>query len=479
MEASQAYGKLEGLMCGTEEKSGTAIRLPVDSLTRHGLVCGTTGAGKSRAVQRMMEQLSETGIPAFLSDAKGDVTGFSEGQKAYPTTYWSASDLLVPTRFSLQTVDPALLARFFELNSVQEGHLVLAFSKAQKSKTPLHDLEDLRYFLTRMVAEKEPGVSQGAANVVVRKIAEMEAKGLGTIFGKPELELKDVLSEGKINVLYLGDLRKKGSLASVVPVFFLYRLYTELPQKPDLKTVVFLDEAHLLFSGANKSLVDLIERMLRQIRSQGVSVFFITQDPSDIPPKILNLLGTKVLFANRVFTKKAESAVRALVGGMPENRMLDVPKEIIGLGTGESIVSFLDEQGRSLPPLKIKWDLPESSMDALAESVLAQKAEKSGLKRKYQRKESRTVFQTPTARNQKEKSIPSRIVSRTGSFLLWLASGSWRLFWKSVVPALMKTARWVLKKPRRVAWLLVLSALVWAGLTLGPTIFTYFKTLTS
>ncbi|MDP2717895.1 MAG: DUF853 family protein, partial [Candidatus Micrarchaeota archaeon] len=280
----ETYGALSGLSCGRpvfgKPLNDFVVRLPLSSLTRHGLVSGTTGTGKSRAVQRLMEQLSLNGVPSLLSDAKGDVTGFvregtpenqklafKEPPKAFATQYWSASDLLASMRFSLQDTDPALVARLLELNPTQEGHVVLAFVHAKKAKKPIHDLEDLAAVLSELVEQKAPGISRSAADVVVRRVVEAQAKGLGGLFGKPNLDLKDLLGPGRHHVLYLGDVRRHASVAAVLPVFLLYKLFVELPQDPTLKLVVFLDEAHTVFSGANKSLLELVDRVLRQIRS--------------------------------------------------------------------------------------------------------------------------------------------------------------------------------------------------------------------
>ncbi|MBI4361293.1 DUF853 family protein [Candidatus Micrarchaeota archaeon] len=481
------YGRLDGLTCGRpvfgKPFNHETVKLPLSSLTRHGLVSGTTGTGKSRVVQRLMEQLSRHGVPSLLSDAKGDVTGFvkpgkpssealawSEEAKSFETHFWSASDLLASMRFSLQDVDPALVSRLLELNPTQESHVVLAHVRARKDRIDLHDLDDLAALLEKLVSEKSPGVSAQAVNVVLRKIVELEHKGLSDLFGHPALDLNDLLGSGH-HVVYLGDVRKHASIASVLPVFLLYRLFVELPQSSSLKIVVFLDEAHTLFLGSNKSLVELVERILRQIRSQGVGVFFVTQSVSDIPDRILGLLNTKIVFATKAFTKAGLADVRALSQGFPKSDFYALSQEMGGMGVGQSVVSFLDASGHQLPPLKVQWFAPQSAMAALTIEEL-KKAGQGRLREKYRRtakkRSARARFESPAT--------PVRGVSAVSRFWGVVSPYLWRFFslllrglgWlaKKGLAMLVRFGQWLFKKPRRLVYFLLLLAaayLVWTN----------------
>lgn len=484
------YGSLGGLVCGRPvlEKplNHRLVKLPLSSLTRHGLVSGTTGTGKSRAVQRLMEQLSRHGVPSLLSDAKGDVTGFvkpgvpaseslawNEEPKAFDTQFWSASDLLASMRFSLQDVDPALVSRLLELNPTQESHVVLAYVKARKEKIDVHDLDDLAALLEKLVQEKSPGVSAQAVNVILRKIVEVRHKGLADLFGHPALDLNDLLGSGhRHHVVYLGDVKKHASIASVLPVFLLYRLFVELPQSSSLKIVVFLDEAHTLFVGANKSLVELVERMLRQIRSQGVGVFFVTQGVSDIPDRILGLLNTKIVFSTKAFTNAGLSDVRALSQGFPKSDFYVLSQEMAKMGTGQSLVSFLDDSGNQLPPVKVQWFKPQSSMAALTVDEL-QKAGQGPLRDKYRRSAKK---QFRSARRFESPVTPRQSVSAASRFFkaLWprlgkLFSLAWTAFkWvgRNAWKLLKRFGKWLVKKPRRLVYFLLFLAaayLVWSN----------------
>lgn len=490
----QTYGELDGLTCGRpvlgKPLNDKVVKLPLSCFTRHGLVSGTTGTGKSRAVQRLMEQLSRHGVPSLLSDAKGDVTGFvkagtpsspelewSEEAKSFETHFWSASDLLASMRFSLQDVDPALVSRLLELNPTQESHVVLAHVLARKDKRELHDLDDLAEILEELVERKAPGVSAQAVNVILRKIVELEHKGLANLFGHPALDLSDLLGSGH-HVVYLGDVRKHASIASVLPVFLLYRLFVELPQSSSLKIVVFLDEAHTLFVGANKSLMELVERILRQIRSQGVGVFFVTQSVSDLPDRILGLLNTKIVFSTKAFTKSGLADVRALSQGFPKSDFYALSQELAKMGAGQSLVSFLDASGKQLPPLKVQWFPPQSAMAALSLEEL-KKAGEGKLREKYKRSSKRTArtsrFESPATPSASPSLLDRVYPYARRAFLFFLDA----LWWLSThgFRVLVRFGKWLVKKPRRLVYFLVLLAAAYFVASNSQTIQLFVETV--
>ncbi|MCX6767240.1 MAG: DUF853 family protein, partial [Candidatus Micrarchaeota archaeon] len=322
------------------------VAVPLASMTRHGLVAGSTGTGKTRAVQKIIEELSAVGVPVFLSDVKGDASGFcvpgepARASKragelgidwapaAFPAVYWSISNRLVPLRFRVRDVGAVLFSRLLGLNPVQESHLNIAFIYAEQNAKDLLSLGDLKAVLEFLKdnPDEVSGTSPQAISVVLRKLSELAAGQAASMFGEPAIDLKDALEEGRVNVLNLADV-KDDSVSAIAAAFLLYKLFNELPEIGEAarpKLVFFLDEAHVLFQGANKSLVELVVKILRRIRSKGVGVFFMTQDALDLPSPVLKLLGTKIQFAMRAFTRKGLGDMKAIAESFPESGYYDV-----------------------------------------------------------------------------------------------------------------------------------------------------------
>ncbi|MCX6767153.1 MAG: DUF853 family protein, partial [Candidatus Micrarchaeota archaeon] len=229
------------------------------------------------------------------------------------------------------------------------------------------------------------GTSPQAISVVLRKLSELAASQAASMFGEPAIDLKDAMAEGRVNVLNLADV-KDDSVSAIAAAFLLYKLFNDLPEVGETarpKLVFFLDEAHVLFQGANKSLVELVVKILRRIRSKGVGVFFMTQDALDLPSPVLKLLGTKIQFAMRAFTRKGLGDMKAIAESFPESGYYDVREEIKSLPAGESFVSILGAGGESLAPVRVAWFPPRSFMDAPDEKALHEAVEESGLGRKY------------------------------------------------------------------------------------------------
>jgi hypothetical protein len=375
---------------------GEVATLPLRYLTRHGLIAGSTGTGKSRTMQVLAEQLSDSGVNVFVSDVKGDASGFCvEGEEserngkapyephALESSFWSLGSRLAPLRFSVSAIGPVLLSRLLSLNSTQESHLALAFSYARKSKVPLHDLEQLLDILDMMIETKQRGMSSSSVSVIERKVIALQESGAGELFGRPSISLVDLKG---LNVLNLSDARKD-MVVSIAPAFLLQMLFDELPEVGDTDKptfAIFFDEAHYLFKDSNKSLRDLMVTILKQIRSKGVSVFFVTQDVSDLPEDILSQLSTKIIFSQKVFTQKGQKRLKALARSFPRSD-IDVMEKLKTMSPGVAVVSSLDGNGNQTAPKEVTMFAPATTMSIISDNELIASTD-DALIRKYQRK---------------------------------------------------------------------------------------------
>ena len=474
------------------------FRLENRFLTRHGVIAGSTGTGKSRAMQILAEQLADSGSNVFVSDVKGDASGFcAEGKEhernalapykphAIKTNYWSLSNSLARMRFSITDIGPVLLGRLLELNSTQESHLSLAFSHARKNGAELNTPDDLLDVLDEMVKNESRGISGSSVSVIERKILSLQESGLDCMFGDPSIALDDL--EG-LNVLNLSDSRRN-MLASIAPAFLLQKLFNELPEAGDVEKplyAVFFDEAHYLFKGANKSLRELIVTILKQIRSKGVSVFFVTQDVSDLPDDVLSQLSTKIIFAQRVATAKGEADLRALAKAFPKTADMDLMEELKTIAPGVAIVTTLDESGRQTKPEKVKMFAPATTMDVVdyktlreeTDPILLAKYAKS--KKKKEKKHEpviRESFAKPTKSIEQERRtigiIKELKIARKGpgimdaifGFILKLADFLIKLSGKIISAILIRPAKkftkWMFKKPVRIVYIAIFLIIVY------------------
>jgi len=361
-------------------KAATELELHPRMANRHGLVAGATGTGKSVTLRVMAERFSSLGVPVFLSDVKGDLSGFPfpgtaneklEARiqqlgledfafKGFPAVYW---DLLGkqghPIRTTVSEMGPLLLARLLNLNDTQEGVLNLVFKVADDQGLLLLDLKDLRGLLAHVsehVAELRGtygNVSAASVGAIQRALLALETQGGEAFFGEPALDLEDFLQtdaegRGVINVLAADQLIQAPKLYATFLLWMLAELFERLPEVGDPekpKLVFFFDEAHLLFDEAPDALLDKIEQVVRLIRSKGVGVYFVTQNPLDVPDKVLGQLGNRVQHALRAFTPRDQKAVKAAAETFRANKDLDVAAVITELAVGEALVSFLDEKG--------------------------------------------------------------------------------------------------------------------------------------
>ncbi|MEO0413058.1 MAG: helicase HerA-like domain-containing protein [Pseudomonadota bacterium] len=351
---------------------------------RHGLIAGATGTGKTVTLQIMAEGFSDQGVPVFMADVKGDLSGMSQpgskghklhekllsraekigfedyAYRSYPTVFWDLyGDQGHPIRTTVLEMGPLLLSRLLELNDTQEGVLNIAFRVADDAGLLLLDFKDLRAILNH-VAENRKEISKTLGNVspasigaIQRRLLVLENQGGDQFFGEPALDIRDFMAfdqngRGRVNILAADKLMQSPRLYATFLLWLLAELFEELPEvgDPDKpKLVFFFDEAHLLFDEAPKALLDKVEQVVRLIRSKGVGVFFVTQNPLDIPDDVAGQLGSRVQHALRAFTPRDQKAVRAAASTFRQNPKLDTQTVITELGVGEALVSTLDAKG--------------------------------------------------------------------------------------------------------------------------------------
>lgn len=361
-------------------EGGPEIFLEPRMANRHGLIAGATGTGKTVTLQTMAESFSRIGVPVFVSDIKGDLSGVSQPAGDNPKvqarvqqlglTDWSPSSNPVvfwdvygeqghPVRTTVSEMGPLLLARLLNLNDTQEAVLTMIFKIADDKKLLLIDLKDLRS-MTRHVGDNAAefqteygNVSPASVGAIQRGLLTLEQQGGAKFFGEPALNLDDLIQtdgngKGIINVLAADKLIQSPKVYATMLLWLLAQLFEDLPEVGDLdkpKLVFFFDEAHLLFTDAPSALQDKIEQVVRLIRSKGVGVYFVTQNPLDVPDKVLGQLGNRVQHALRAFTPRDQKAVKTAADTFRQNPNLDIETAITELGVGEALVSFLDPKG--------------------------------------------------------------------------------------------------------------------------------------
>lgn len=396
----------------------TPVRIPLSSLNRHGLVAGATGTGKTKTLQLMAEQLSAQGVPVFLADIKGDLSGLAMagevgekvtgraaevGQdwqaKGFPAEFLSLGGMGkgVPVRASVTSFGPTLLSKVLGLNDTQESSLGLVFHYADERGLALLDLKDLRAVITHLTSDEGKaelkelgGLSKATAGVILRQLVAFEDQGADVFFGEPELDTADLLrtapdGRGMVTCLELPAVQDRPQLFSTFLMWMLADLFHDLPEVGDVdkpKLVFFFDEAHLLFDEASKPFQDAIEQTVRLIRSKGVGVFFVTQSPKDVPGDVLAQLGNRVQHALRAFTPEDSKALKAAVSTYPHTEY-DLGTLLTSLGTGEAVVTVLSEDGAPTPVAWTKMRAPESRMGPSDLAVVDQTISASPLAGKY------------------------------------------------------------------------------------------------
>ena len=362
---------------------GAPQTLLLDKANRHGLIAGATGTGKTVTLQIMAEGFAAAGVPVFLSDVKGDLSGLAASGSpefklheaftsraetigldlqydSFPVTFWDLfGEKGHPIRATVAEMGPLLLARLMELTDVQEGVLNVAFRVADEEGLPLLDLKDLQSLLVwvgqnaQALSLRYGNVAASSVGAIQRQLLVLENQGGTALFGEPALDLSDMMrtrpdGRGEINILAADQLMGSPRLYATFLLWLLSELFEELPEvgNPDKpKLVFFFDEAHLLFDDAPKALVDKVEQVARLIRSKGVGVYFVTQNPGDIPDDVLGQLGNRVQHALRAFTAKDRKELKTASETYRDNPVFDTAQAIQEVGTGEAVTSFLDRKG--------------------------------------------------------------------------------------------------------------------------------------
>ncbi|MBQ3500260.1 MAG: DUF853 family protein [Oscillospiraceae bacterium] len=407
---------------------------------RHGLIAGATGTGKTVTLKVLAESFSDMGVPVFLGDIKGDLTGmvnpgkenkhirrsidnmgldkFGYDYKSYPARFFDVyGEKGHPVRTTVTDMGPELLSRLLELTPVQDGVLRIIFRIADDEELLLSDLKDLRA-MTQYVGDNAKeykltygNVSSQSIGAIQRALLKLEDEGGNIFFGEPELDLSDWIDwdengRGVMNILECQELFQHPLLYGTFLLWMLSEIYEMFPEAGDLekpKLAFFFDEAHLLFDDAPKALVETIERMVRLIRSKGVSVWFITQNPSDIPDSVLGQIGNRIQHGLRAYTPADQKALRAAANSFRQNPNFDTEDALVALGTGEALVSVLDEKG--VPTIVEKANIlpPKSSMDAASDADVQAAIKASPLFGKYEEtKDEESAYEKITEQQEKE-----------------------------------------------------------------------------
>ena len=395
------------------------VNLNLAMANRHGLIAGATGTGKTVSLQVLAESFSRSGVPVFLADVKGDLSGLAQagtmnekiqsrldqiglsgfGTSANPVLFW---DILAqsghPVRTTISDIGPLMMSTLLGLNDTQTGVLYSCFDFADDNGLLLLDLKDLRSLLTTVNDNRKElsgeygNVSPASIGAIQRKLLVLEEQGAENFFGEPALNLNDLMitdfsGRGVISVLDVTRLMSESPrLYATFLLWLLAELYQQLPEVGDAdkpKIVLFFDEAHLLFNDAPKALLEKIEQVVRLIRSKGVGVYFISQNPLDIPEQVLGQLGTRIQHALRAFTPRDQRAVKAAAETFRANPKLDTAEVITQLGTGEALVSVLDDKGSPTPVERVLICPPQSRIGPLTADERQVMLDRSPLKGRY------------------------------------------------------------------------------------------------
>jgi DNA helicase HerA-like ATPase len=394
------------------------VSLPLRMMNRHGLVTGATGSGKTRTLQLIAEQLSATGVPVFMPDMKGDLSGIAKESEsndkvreranalgiaytptALPVELYSLSGRLgAQMRATVTEFGPTLLSKILELNDTQAGVLNILFKYADDKKLPIVDFGDLKKVLNYLtdgpgaaeIKEVYGRISSATASTMLRKIVALEQQGVDQIFGETSFDIDDFFEKvdgrGVISILNVSDIQNQPAVFSTFILALLAELYQRLPEAGDLdkpKLVFFLDEAHLLFKEAPKAFLDQIDQVIRLIRSKGVGVFFCTQLTQDIPSVVLAQLGNRVHHVIRAFTPNDVKALKETVKTFPSSDFYTIEKQFTQLGTGQAFITVLNEKGIPTETVVTHLAPPASTMGPLSPAEYEQVLAQSDLYRKY------------------------------------------------------------------------------------------------
>ncbi len=405
-------------MLNGETITGAHVKIPLKTMNRHGLIAGATGTGKTKSLQVLAENLSEKGIPVLLMDIKGDLSGLAKASpghvkiderhekigipfeaKPFPVEVLTLSEQDgVRLRATVSEFGPVLLSRILDLSETQSGVVAVVFQYCDNNKMPILDLKDFKKVLQYATQEGKEEfseaygrISTASTGAILRKVIELEQQGAEKFFGETSFEVDDLLrvdndGRGYINILRLTDIQDKPKLFSTFMLSLLAEIYSTFPEQGDSdrpELVLFIDEAHLIFNEASKALLNQIESIVKLIRSKGVGLYFVTQNPTDVPEAVLGQLGLKIQHALRAFTAKDRKAIKLTAQNYPDSEYYDTTEVLTSLGIGEALISALDEKGRPTPLAATMLRAPMSRMDVLTETELSTLLSKSKLVKKY------------------------------------------------------------------------------------------------
>jgi DNA helicase HerA-like ATPase len=409
---------LGGAILNGEALNNTPVKVPLKTLNRHGLIAGATGTGKTKTIQVLSEQLSSFGIPVLMMDIKGDFSGIAkEGEEksfiterhtkinipyqtsSFPVELLSLSEQSgVRLRATVSEFGPILFSRILDLNDTQAGVVAIIFKYCDDNKMPLLDLKDFKKLINYIteegkdeITESYCKISTSTTGIILRKIIELEQQGGELFFGEMSFDIDDLMridenGKGYVNILRLTDIQDKPKLFSTFMLSLLAEIYQQMPEKGDAdqpELVIFIDEAHLIFKEASKALLEQIETIVKLIRSKGIGIYFITQNPMDVPSGILAQLGLKIQHALRAFTANDRQAIKQTADNYPSSEFYNTSELLTSLGIGEALVTALSEKGTPTPLAATMLRAPMSRMDILTETEIQEINSKSKLVKKY------------------------------------------------------------------------------------------------
>lgn len=394
------------------------VKIPLKTLNRHGLIAGATGTGKTKTIQVLSEQLSGFGIPVLMMDIKGDFSGIAQpgeeksfiterhqkvnlpfAPKGFPVELMTLSEEHgVRLRATVSEFGPVLFSRILDLNDVQAGVMSVIFKYCDDNKMALIDLKDMKKVLNYIteegkaeIEENYGRISTSTTGIILRKILELEQQGADLFFGEMSFDIHDLMridenGRGYINIIRLTDIQDKPKLFSTFMLSLLAEIYDQMPEQGDAgqpELVIFIDEAHLIFNEASDALLNQIESIIKLIRSKGIGVYFVTQNPMDVPSAVLAQLGLKIQHALRAFTANDRKAIKMTSENYPISEFYKTDELITSLGIGEGLVTALSEKGTPTPLAATMMRAPESRMDVLTTGEIDAINAKSKLVRKY------------------------------------------------------------------------------------------------
>lgn len=409
---------LGGAILKGETLENAHVKIPLKTLNRHGLIAGATGTGKTKTIQVLSEQLSSFGIPVLMMDIKGDFSGIAkEGEEkpfiterhtkinipyqtsGFPVELLSLSEQSgVRLRATVSEFGPVLFSRILDLNDTQAGVVAIIFKYCDDNKMPLLDLKDFKKIINYIteegkdeITESYGKISTSTTGIILRKIIELEQQGGELFFGEMSFDIDDLMridenGKGYVNILRLTDIQDKPKLFSTFMLSLLAEIYQQMPEKGDAdqpELVIFIDEAHLIFKEASKALLEQIETIVKLIRSKGIGIYFITQNPMDVPSGILAQLGLKIQHALRAFTANDRQAIKQTADNYPTSEFYNTSELLTSLGIGEALVTALSEKGTPTPLAATMLRAPMSRMDILTETEIQEINSKSKLVKKY------------------------------------------------------------------------------------------------